>query len=217
VIEEILASTVSAEEAFDDRVEAVFFPEEAAIVANAVDKRRREFMAARACAHRALTRLGVQLSPILTGERGVPIWPEGVVGSITHCTGYRAAAVAHVREVLTIGIDAEPNEGLPSDVLTLISLKPERVMLAELAELDGTCWDRLLFSVKETVYKAWFPITGHILDFKDVQVTINPAEGTFSARILISASAHGKSGPTDFTGNWMGRDGLLLTAVARQA
>jgi len=116
--------------------------------------------------------------------------------------------------VSAIGIDAEPNDVLPGGVLDLISLEPERVMLAEFAALRGTCWDRLLFSAKEAVYKAWFPITGRWLDFKDAKITIDPAKGSFSAKILISGAKHEEGDPAGFTGNWLERDGLLMTAIA---
>ena len=85
---------IAAVEAFDDDIPARLFPEEEALVARSVDKRRREFTTARRCAREALARLGVPPAPILPGERGAPRWPAGVVGSMTHCAGYRAAAVA---------------------------------------------------------------------------------------------------------------------------
>src|ERR1700685_2612959 len=135
VIEEILPAAVSAVEAFDDPPGAVLFPEEAAVVAQAGENRRREFTTARSCAHQALMGLGVPPFPILPGERGAPRWPDGIVGGITHCAAYRAAAVARAHEILTVGIDAEPNDVLPDGVLHLISLQQERVMLAELAAI----------------------------------------------------------------------------------
>ena len=118
-----------------------------------MDKRRREFTTARACARRALASLGVAPAPILPGERGAPQWPPGIVGSITHCAGYRAAAAARARDVLTIGLDAEPDEVLPSGVLEAVSLPGERERLRNLtAAAPGTRWDRLPFSAKETTY-----------------------------------------------------------------
>ena len=109
-------------------------------------------------------------------------------GSITHCAGYRAAAVASTREVLTIGLDAEPNETLPDGVLDHVSLPGERARLRDLAATaPGTCWDRLLFSAKESVYKAWFPLTRQWLGFEDADITIDPAAGTFEARLLVPA------------------------------
>jgi enterobactin synthetase component D / holo-[acyl-carrier protein] synthase len=160
MIEEILPPEVAAVEAFDDPGDTVLFPEEEAVVARAVDKRRREFTTARGCARKALATLGLPPSPILPGERGSPTWPAGVVGSMTHCDGFRAAAVARQERVRTVGLDAEPNGPLPEGVREAIATPTELDWLAERdGDGSGVCWDRLIFSAKESIYKAWFPLT----------------------------------------------------------
>jgi 4'-phosphopantetheinyl transferase EntD len=162
----------------------------------------------------ALAELGVAPAPVLRGETGAPRWPAGIVGSITHCAGYRAAAVARDRDVLTTGVDAEPDEGLPAGVLELVALPGERERLRGLAvAAPGTCWDRLLFSAKESVYKAWFPLTGRWLGFHDADVTIDAAGGTFGARLLPSAAEAGVLPVAGFAGRWLAGSGLILTAV----
>src|SRR5262245_42027975 len=159
MIEQVLPVAVASAEDFGDSPGAVLFPEEAALVARAGEKRRREFTTARRCAHRALAALGVAPAPLLPGEGGAPQWPAGIVGSITHCAGYRAAAVADARDILTVGLDGELDKALPDPVLNAVSLPGERARLADLATaVPGTCWDRLLFSAKEATYKAWFPL-----------------------------------------------------------
>ena len=214
MIEEILPARVACAEAFGDPPDTVLFPEEEALLGRAVEKRRREFTTGRDCARTALAALGVPPVPILRGERGAPQWPAGYAGSITHCAGYRAAAVASTREVLTIGLDAEPNEILPDGVLDRISLPGERARLRDLAAAaPGTCWDRLLFSAKESVYKAWFPLTGRWLGFEDADITVNLADGTFRARLRVTAPVAGDSRLAGFTGRWLARDGLIMTAV----
>jgi 4'-phosphopantetheinyl transferase EntD len=130
VIEEILPSSVAAVEAFGDLPGAELFPEEHAVIGRAIEKRRREFATGRACARAALARLGQPPVAILPGDRGSPGWPPGIVGSITHCTGYRAAAVGPAADVLAIGLDAEPDEPLPDGVLGVVSLAAERERLA---------------------------------------------------------------------------------------
>jgi 4'-phosphopantetheinyl transferase EntD len=214
VIEEILPAGAVGAEAFGDSPGLVLFPEEEALVARAVDKRRREFTTARTCARTALVDLGVAPAPILPGERGAPQWPPGIVGSITHCAGYRAAAVARACDVLTVGLDAEPDEVLPGGVLEVVSLPGERERLRDLAAAaPGTCWDRLLFCAKEATYKAWFPLTRRWLGFEDADVTINATDGTFESRLLVPAPDVGGSPLAGFTGRWLARDGLLLTAI----
>src|SRR5258708_36276243 len=125
MINTILPATARSAEAFPDRADETPFPEEMAMVANAVDKRRREFATGRACAREALRELGIAPGPILAGERGMPRWPPGVVGSITHCAGYRAAAVAGSGDLMAIGIDAEPDAPLPDGVLDVVALPAE--------------------------------------------------------------------------------------------
>ena len=100
MIEAILPAEAAAEEAFSDPPGVALFPEEEAVIAKAVDKRRREFTTARACARAALARLGLPPVPIVPGLRGAPQRPDGVVGSMTHCAGYRACAVARDRDLL---------------------------------------------------------------------------------------------------------------------
>src|SRR5690242_4153856 len=94
VIEQLLPAGVAAAEEFQDRLDAALFPAEAAQIQGAVEARRREFATGRHCARQALAALGVPATPLLSGGHREPLWPAGVVGSITHCTGYRAAAVA---------------------------------------------------------------------------------------------------------------------------
>lgn len=180
----------------------------------AVDKRRREFATARECARTALAELGVPPVPILRGERGSPVWPRGIVGSITHCAGYRAAAVAYAAQITTIGIDAEPNSPLPDDVIDTISLPAERSQLQLLAtERPDVCWDRLIFSAKESIYKAWFPLTRRWLGFEDAVVAINEAEATFDVRLLAPTPLASGFPLVNFTGRWLVSGGVIMTAV----
>jgi 4'-phosphopantetheinyl transferase EntD len=211
VIEKILPDVVACAEAFADSPGTALFPQEAALVSRATDKRRREFTTGRECARLALGKLGVPPGPILTGERGAPQWPPGIVGSITHCDRYRAAAVARADDMTAIGLDAEPNGPLPRGVLDVVSQAAERARLAALSRVEeGVCWDRVLFCAKESVYKAWFPLTGRWLGFEDADVTIE-RDGTFTARLLTAAPS---ASPASFAGRWLAGGGLVLTAIA---
>ncbi|HEX4115375.1 MAG TPA: 4'-phosphopantetheinyl transferase superfamily protein [Solirubrobacteraceae bacterium] len=218
MIEQLLPTGVAAVESRHDDLAVKLFPEEEALVANAVEKRRREFTAARACARAALGRIGIAAVPILSGERGEPLWPQGVVGSITHCDGYRACAVARSSEVLTLGIDAEPNGALPEGLLADIARPEElpglRTLSAEYADVH---WDRLLFSAKESVYKAWFPLAKRWLGFEDARITFDPSSRVFTARLLVSGPVVAGTPLTGFSGTWMVSDGLIVTAIAVSA
>lgn len=210
MIEKLLPPSVAVAESFGDPVHAPLLGAEPGSVAGAVVKRRREFATVRWCARRALADLGIAPVPILTGEGGAPAWPDGVVGSMTHCDGYRAAAVAHAGEVNGVGIDAEPHLPLPEGVFASIALPTEQRRDAELRRLaPGIHWDRLLFCAKECVYKAWFPLTRRWLDFSQADITIEH-DGTFSARIL----EHDPAVPGDgFTGRWQVGQGVCVAAV----
>jgi 4'-phosphopantetheinyl transferase EntD len=160
------------------------FPEEYAALGRVADRRLIEFSAGRACARRALFQLGIPPMPILIGTQREPLWPMNVVGSITHCEAYSAAAVAHSTHCLAIGIDAEPNDVLPRDTIDLIAGDQERKTLLRLPQL-GICWDRLLFSAKESVFKAWSPTAREWLGFEDVLVTFDYAQSMFRASFLV--------------------------------
>jgi len=214
VIEEILPPVVVAEEAFVDPPDVALFPEEEAVVARAVAKRRNEFATARHCARAALGRLGVPAAPILPGERGAPVWPAGIVGSMTHCAGYRAAAVARSVDVVSIGVDAEPHDVLPDRIIDAVAGAGELTMLERLAEAaPDVCWDRLLFSAKESVYKAWYPLTGRWLDFKEADVTIDPGSAAFTARLLVPGPVVAGRECREFAGRFLIRHGLAITAI----
>jgi 4'-phosphopantetheinyl transferase EntD len=218
VIEDILSAPVVAVEEFGDVPDAVLFPDEEAVIAKAVDKRRREFSTTRACARSALAKLGLPPVPIVPGLRGAPQWPSGVVGSITHCAGYRACAVARNDEVITIGLDAEPHDRLPAGVLDAISSATERARLAALtAARSDVCWDRMLFSAKESVYKAWFPLIRRWLGFEEASVDIDPVAGTFTARLLTSGPVINGAVLADFQGRWLVSNCLITTAIALMA
>ena len=186
---------------------------EEAAIRDAAPNRRREFTAGRACARRAMARAGFQPVPVLPGASGAPAWPPGVVGSLTHCDGYRACAIGRAEMFAAIGIDAEPHDALPAGVLPRVAIESERPALAVLAaQAPGIRWERILFSAKESVFKAWFPATGRWLGFSGAEVALDPA-GTFAARLLVPGPVVGGSPLTTYHGRWIVEHGLIATAV----
>jgi 4'-phosphopantetheinyl transferase EntD len=158
------------------------FPAEEAVIRTAGPGRRAEFVAGRRCARAALAALGLPAVAILPGRAGQPLWPDGVTGSITHCAGYLACAAARVTDVAAIGIDAEPDAGLPPGLVESLAGRAELAWIASQAADAPVCWDRLLFSAKEAVSKLWYPLTGQWLGFSQVAVFPAP-EGTFAVRL----------------------------------
>ncbi|MEU4680891.1 4'-phosphopantetheinyl transferase superfamily protein [Micromonospora sp. NPDC023737] len=178
----------------------------------AVESRRRDFTAGRVCARRAMATLGLPPAPVPAADRA-PVWPSGVVGTITHTRGYCAAAAARSSEVRAVGMDAEQHKELSPGVRRLICLPEEDVHLARLPV--GVSWPAVLFSAKETIYKVWHPVVGTWLDFTDALVEIDPDAGTFRARIAparVDAAPVGHP-PRAVHGRFVVADGLVRTAA----
>ncbi|WP_072687615.1 4'-phosphopantetheinyl transferase Npt [Rhodococcus marinonascens] len=224
MIEKILPAGVASSELFADPPGLRPHPQEEALIGRAVEKRRREFTSARHCARLAMAKLGVEPAPILRGDKGSPLWPRGVVGSLTHCDGYRGAVLGHSMQVRSLGIDAEPHEALPDGVLDAVSLETERAWLSATdvsalwrAEGGGPVHrDRLLFCAKEATYKAWFPLTRRWLGFEDAHITFESCgdgTGTFHSDILISGETVAGPPLASFDGRWLVSDGLIITAI----
>ena len=205
----IMPSSVAVAECWGECGQAYAFPEEFSAVEKAAPKRRAEFARGRACAHNVLARLGYAPAPIGRGRRGDPLWPNGVVGSITHCGSYAAAAAAPDDRFSSLGIDAEIHEPLPSGTLQMISNKEELDMIRQLPR-DGTWWGIVLFSAKESIFKAWYPIFRTWLGFAEAQVFIDSEGCRFSGKVV---SAVGASGHLILEGRCCVDQGMVATSV----
>jgi 4'-phosphopantetheinyl transferase EntD len=217
VLEHLVPPFVAFAETTRDRLDIDLFPSEREALGRAVEKRRAEFTTGRACARQALTRLGADVVAIPSGPHGEPLWPAGIVGSITHCRAYRACAVARSEAVAALGIDAEPNDPLPAGVGEEVVRGRELDLIVEwsarMPQEDQVDPLRLVFSAKEAVYKAWFPLTGRWLGFEDVEVSVDPTGGTFRARLLVAGPVVGGLPVTEFVGRWRLEHGIICTAV----
>jgi len=159
-------------------------------------RRLLEFTAGRTCAHEALALIGSPSHGVPIGPQREPVWPRGVVGSISHSGDLAVAAVAPATLLHAIGIDIEPALPLDADLLGRIC-RP-----AELARLrrgpDTALRAKLVFSAKESVYKCLWPTTRQFLEFSDVEIVLEePGEnfrvvGWGPLRELSSASLTGR-------------------------
>ena len=213
----ILPADVESEECFGEPPGGVLFREEEKIIAHAVAARRRDFAAVRSCARACLARLGYPPVPILPGVGGAPTWPAGIRGSMTHCTGYAAAAVGPHPQISAIGIDAEPDAPLPDGVLGLIATAAEHDHLAAAHGPDGPNWDRLLFSAKEAVYKAWFPLVGSGSTTTTLKSASIHKHRTFTALLSRDDLILNGRPIRQLHGRWIRERGIVLTAVVLRA
>jgi 4'-phosphopantetheinyl transferase EntD len=162
------------EMAIAEASEAELLPEELAHVARAVPKRVQEFASGRICARRAMAKLGLPPAPIPAAADRSPIWPAGLIGSITHAGGYAAAAVARAGgSYAALALDLEPAEPLPEDILDIISRPEERAWLASQSEGDRALLARAIFSAKECAYKLQYPLSRQMLEFADFSLTLD--------------------------------------------
>jgi len=184
---------------------------EAAALGTVGRARFRDFAEGRSCARRALRGLGYPPGPVLPGPDREPVWPPGAVGSITHCARYWAAAAVHRGDLAALGIDAEVHAGLPRGILDKVASQAERAGMANLP--DGACWDRILFSAKESVYKAWFPVARAWLGFLDAVVTFDPPSRAFEAELLVGGMIVEGRRVRRLAGRFLARDGLIVTAA----
>lgn len=166
-----------------------FWPGEARAMARATPERQAEFAAGRAAARAALRGLGLVPFAIPMGADRAPVWPSGVVGSITHHGGQCLAVVARRMSFGGLGIDLEPLAPLPADLLPEILTAGEALWLQDQpADRRGTL-ARIIFSAKESTYKALYPQIREVVGFDAMEIRPDPEAGRFQARLTRAFGA----------------------------
>ena len=138
----------------------------------ATPKRQREFLAGRWCAEEALRCLGAGSTHVAMAANRAPIWPAGVVGSITHGGDFAAAAVAWAKDIAGLGIDSEQiiDPAAARDIADICMV--DESMLFKATDGRSFCeFCTFVFSAKEAVFKCLFPLTQKFLEFSDVRIT----------------------------------------------
>lgn len=148
--------------------EDALLPAEAANFTGRALSARRASGAGRVLARVLLERLGFDAQPLRRLPSGAPDWPRGVVGSLSHDDSFAVAIVGPRESYASLGIDIEPAEDLPPGLIDLVATTRERNDPA----WQGPAGGRVLFSVKEAVYKAVHPLDGMFLDYQDVEVDL---------------------------------------------
>ena len=159
------------------------YPEEETYITRAVDKRKREFRAGRHAAHAALEALRISDFPIKVGDHRQPLWPSGIIGSISHTEGFCACVATEKGDILSLGIDVEPLEAVDAASLPLICTRRELQAIEGARDKTSIPLCKLIFSAKECVHKVYHPLNGHTLDFLDAEITFDLEAKTFTAKI----------------------------------
>lgn len=190
-------------------------PAERPAVARAVESRRREFLAGRLAARRAMAELGLPAAAIPLGPDRAPVWPEGVVGSISHTGTACLAVVARAGTLRSVGIDLETDEPLPPELEAAICRPEEIAWLAAQPPAERGRLAKLIFSAKEAAYKCQYPLTRTLFGFEALRVRMDVERGTLDATFVhaIGPFAAGACLP----GRVSVQSGHVLTAVALQS
>jgi enterobactin synthetase component D len=196
---------------------AALHPLEQALVVDVAPRRRAHFAAGRACAHAALAALGHPVEALLRSADGAPLWPAGVVGSISHCPDAAVAVVADRRDWAALGVDVETDRALADDAAAYVLAEPEH---ARFAALPGGLaqWALPAFAAKECVHKCVHPLSGVYLAFDEVAIhfEVGPAalaQAGFTVEALSDKARVALAGH-DWRGQWRRQDGLLFSLLA---
>lgn len=188
-------------------------PVEEASIERAVDRRRREFRAGRSVARQAMLALGSRPEAIAMRADRSPAWPEGLVGSISHCEDLCVAVVARSDQGwLAVGVDVETRAALPMELLEVVCGAEEREWLAGLPMADRGDFARLIFSAKECVYKCQHSLSGRLFDFDALTIRVDRSSGEFTARFNLTATPF--LAGDELNGRYLMDDSHIVTAVA---
>ena len=134
--------------------------------------RKEHYRSGRICAGEVLSKLGARGQPVLRDpQTREPLWPEGISGAITHSGNWAAAAAGKTSDVSGIGIDLEDLERqVDSRISRHVCIPEEQKWLQECEE---DCLEqnlKIIFSAKESIFKAFFPYTRTYLHFHDARI-----------------------------------------------
>jgi 4'-phosphopantetheinyl transferase EntD len=173
--------------------------------------RLREFSAGRAAARIAMRGAGVLTTSVPMGPDRAPQWPAGVFGTISHAGAYAVAAVRAASRDMLLGVDLAEDTGLDPLLWDIVLSDADCAWLADQPQRDWPHLAKLIFSAKEAVYKAQYPITRTLFDFHVLGIHADPVKGTFRARFLRDIGPF--SAGFAVTGLARRCDGYILTSV----
>jgi 4'-phosphopantetheinyl transferase EntD len=135
-----------------------------------------------------MSRLGLPLKPLLACPDRTPIWPPGVIGSISHTSQFAFAAVSSEAYFQGLGVDVEEGGALPGDIVAHVCAPSELKYLGQWSAEVGGDAAKLLFSAKEAFYKSYYPTRRRFLEFLDVAIALRPAHNSFEITLVHDRS-----------------------------
>lgn len=189
----------------------LLYQQEIACVSHCAQKRILDFTAGRLCARLALEELGVSGFPLLSTREGPPLWPSGIIGSITHTDGYSAAVASRSGECVGLGLDAERFAAVSEELWPLICTQAELARLERLPVERRRAEAGLVFAAKEAFFKCQFPLAREWIEFEEVEVQVaEPDEfGIRPLRVLHALTQTGYA----FRGRFCFTDTLVIAAA----
>ena len=180
----------------------------------AVDKRKIDFITGRICASQALSALDSARDwpAVAMNSERLPVWPAGVVGSITHTEGFSSAYIGRAEDFQSLGIDAEKIMPLAQaeKIKATICFDAER----ELVGSDLATSVSLIFSAKESLFKCLYPLVKMNFGFLDAQLnSLDSVHQSFSIELLRDLSDQYKKGAV-FLGNYVFEKSYIVTRIA---
>ncbi|QND61557.1 4'-phosphopantetheinyl transferase family protein [Mesorhizobium huakuii] len=144
----------------------------------AVSMRRAEFLAGRAMAYAALRALGQAAAEIPIGPGGAPLWPPSSAGSITHTRGHCACfAIAGGNWRVGVDVEALASGDALDAILNMTTNEDERALIARQVVLAPDWLASLVFSAKETLFKALYPVARRFFGFDCAELRTTPRNG----------------------------------------
>jgi 4'-phosphopantetheinyl transferase EntD len=210
----LLPPTVVAMEHVGVADPGCLYPVETAHLGRAVPKRLEEYAAGRLCARACLEQLGIHRFPLRAAEDRRPLWPEGIVGGITHTRGFRAAVAARREAVTALGVDAEWIAPLEPEVLARIATPEETAWLDRLPPEDRARHAMLVFSAKEAFYKCQHELTRAFVDFPEVTLAPDQSDLGAGEFVIVTCRAIGPiPRGTAFSGRYVFDGERVVTAL----
>lgn len=171
-------------------------------------KRLAEFAAGREQARRLISAITGAAEPLLVGDYRQPLWPDGIIGSISHSDVYCAVAVAARDSISDLGIDVETLEALNPEVENLVLTDTEM----EATDASESWVRKLIFSIKESNYKCCYHMVKAYIDFKECEVVLNDNDCSYESTIRCKSR---DGNPLDIRvyGRWKIESGHVFTSA----